>query len=127
MNVLAAYSIRATPARDAEIRIFSNVLENSDEVAASDADFIVIYSPNEVQLFSNDYDFINERISAFLERSGITYIDPLEMLRKTEEKEKLFVDGLHYNPRGHAEIAGLLLPGIEKRLLLRSSDDNAAR
>lgn len=78
--------------------------------------FLVVLTPNEVQLFTDEFDLINERVRRFCVARDIPFHDPLADMRMAEGKEYLFVDGLHFNERGHRWMASYLLPRIGEHL-----------
>ncbi len=100
-------------------------LEGTDEVveiheiaSAHGIPLLVMLTPNEVQVFDEDYDVINDRVAAFCEEQGIAFWDPLELMRASPEKDRLFLDGLHLSQSGHELVATQLISELRKRSLL---------
>lgn len=79
-------------------------------------DFLVVLTPNEVQLFNEDYNLINKRVHEFCESKNIPFFDPLNDMRSSNIKEKIFCDGLHLSEIGHKFLADWLLPIVKSSL-----------
>lgn len=79
------------------------------------ARLLVVLSPDEVQLFTDRFDVINARFRSFCGREGIALFDPLPALRASPDRARLFNDGVHYSPRGHALLADLLYRDLLRR------------
>jgi len=75
--------------------------------------FAVMLSPNEVQLYNNQYDGINDRISAFCKDKNIPFHDPLPSMRSAENRTRFFLNGLHFSKAGHDWLASWLLPIVK--------------
>ena len=101
-----------------DIKGFEEIEEMYNLTKKHNIDFLVMLIPNEVQLFTDNYDIINERINRFFEDKEIPFFDTLHDMRSLSDKAHLFNDGLHLSERGHQFVASLLLPIIEKRLSL---------
>lgn len=102
-----------------DIKGFEEIEEMYNLTKKQNIDFLVILIPNEVQLFTGDYDIINEKINKFFEDKGIPFFDTLNDMSSLSDKAYLFLDGLHLSERGHQFVASWLLPIIEKRLSLK--------
>ncbi len=100
---------------DASIETFVAIERVQRAVAASGSKFLVLLSPDEVQLFRSDYDAATERVRDFLDSRGIVYLDPLPALRARNDRARLFLDGVHYSSRGHEVVARLLAADLARR------------
>lgn len=87
--------------------------------------FFVIFTPNEVQLFTDEYDLINKRVREFCENKNIPFSDPLNSMRSANFKEKIFCDGLHLSEIGHEFLASWLLPVVRSYLNIDKQDSNS--
>jgi hypothetical protein len=83
-------------------------------------ELLAVLTPNEVQLYREDFDGINTRIRDFCSSKHIEFYDPLPALRAHALKAQVFLDGLHFSPIGHAFIAEWMLPFIKEHLYLTS-------
>ena len=86
--------------------------------------FLVVLTPNEVQLFNEDYDLINKRVRAFCERKNIPFLDPTYSMRSSGNKDKIFCDGLHLSEFGHKFFTDWILPVVESNLNINKQDSN---
>jgi lysophospholipase L1-like esterase len=82
------------------------------------ASFLLLLSPDEVQLFDDRWDGINRRLESFCRSRSIALVDPLPALRREPERHRLFLDGVHLSARGHALLARLLAEEVARRDLL---------
>lgn len=98
----------AVPAFDAIARVRRAAEENG-------ARFLVLLSPDEVQLFDRSFDGVTERILRFCVTQKIDCFDPLPAFRARTDKARLFLDGVHYSAHGHAVVAGLLADELARR------------
>lgn len=103
---------------DGAVAAFREIREIHRLTRKSGARFLVVLSPDEVQLFDRRYDGINERFRAFCRREGIGLFDPLPALRADSDPVRLFNDGVHYSPEGHALLARLLHGELVRRRLV---------
>ena len=113
--------LRAHP-DDRSIAAFQALLVIRDVAARSGARLFVFISPDEVQLFTPRYDLINERLARFCAAQGLDCWDPLPQLRAAADRDRLFYDGVHYSPRGHARLADLLYAAMDQRGLFDPGD-----
>lgn len=111
--------LAATP-DDGAVAAFREIREIQRLTRKSGARLLVVLSPDEVQLFDRGYDGINERFRAFCGREGIDLFDPLPALRADADPVRLFNDGVHYSPEGHALLARLLHGELVRRGLVPS-------
>lgn len=86
------------------------------EIKGSGARLVIVYSPNEVQLFTLRFDAINAFAAEIARSSNTSFTDLTETLRNSQRKHKIFLDGLHYTSEGHAIVADVLRPEILKSL-----------
>ena len=112
--------LAATP-DDGAVAAFREIREIHRLTRESGARLLVVLSPDEVQLFDRRYDGINERFRAFCRREGIGLFDPLPALRADADPVRLFNDGVHYSPEGHALLARLLHEELVRRGLVPPS------
>lgn len=106
--------LAATPENSA-VAAFRSIREIHRLTRENGARLLVVLSPDEVQLFDHRYDGINERFRAFCRREGIALFDPLPALRASPDRIRLFNDGVHYSPEGHALLARLLFGELTRR------------
>lgn len=111
---------------DRDVAAFVTLQRIAGEVRAQGSRFLILLSPDEVQLFTTKYDAITARLVEFCASARIECFDPLPDLRASPEKEQLFYDGVHYSPTGHALIARLLAREIGARDLLPSESSSVA-
>lgn len=78
--------------------------------------FLVMLSPDEVQLYTDKYDIINKRVSAFCEERHIPFCDPLPSMRSAENHKLFFLNGLHYSTLGHEWLSRWLLPIVQNHI-----------
>lgn len=78
--------------------------------------FVLVLTPHELQLYSDAYDSINERIRRSFEARGIPLHDPLAQMRAAPDKTRLFHDGVHLSARGHQWFADYLAPLVREQL-----------
>jgi lysophospholipase L1-like esterase len=93
---------------DEEFQAFADISAMRDLAHEAGSGFLVILTPNEVQLFDDAYDAIDERIAAWCARERITFLDLLPLLRARADRAELFLDGLHLSERGHDAVANAL-------------------
>ncbi len=93
---------------DADFDAFAEIRAMRRLAREAGSGFLVILTPNEVQLFDDAYDAINERIAAWCARERIPFLDLLPALRASESRADLFVDGLHLSEAGHELVAEAL-------------------
>jgi lysophospholipase L1-like esterase len=110
--------LRAMP-DDADVAAFREVRAIRDLARGHGAGLLMVLSPDEVQLFTGRFDVVNERMRAFCAREGIDLLDPLPAYRASPDRLKLYYDGVHYSPRGHALLARLVFAELARRGLLR--------
>lgn len=103
---------------DDEVEAFTLLAQLAREVEADGGEFLLMVSPDESQLFDAQYDDIHRRFEAFARRQGITLLDLLPVLRAQPEKHRLFLDGVHLSPQGHAVVAETLADELLRRGLL---------
>jgi hypothetical protein len=75
------------------------------EISESGAIPLVVLTPNEVQLFTEEFDEINRRIRLLVEATGALFLDPLDAMRQSPDRRHLFCDGLHFSSAGHRFVA----------------------
>jgi len=95
---------------DKEIEGFSEVEQIHLRSRAASVPLVAMLIPNEVQLTSDKFDIINERVKDFCRRKGIPFVDPLASMRAFDRKLILFCDGSHLSVAGHRFVAEWLLP-----------------
>jgi lysophospholipase L1-like esterase len=95
----------------------SQLRELLNDVKGTGAKLLMFYSPNEVQMFTDQYDSINSFVKRIASGTSTPFVDLTQELRKSPRKCKLFNDGLHYSRKGHKEVAEIL-----SRELLRTLD-----
>lgn len=100
---------------DGAVAAFREIREIDRLARSHGARLLVLLSPDEVQLFTRQYDGINERFRAFCQRAGIDLFDPLPALRAEPDPVRLFNDGVHYSAEGHAALARLLYGELVRR------------
>lgn len=93
---------------DDSVEAFQKIKEIARLARDNGAEFLLIISPDETQLFTSEYDLINERIRQFCEREHYLYLDPLDRLRHSDQRLKLYHDGVHFSPEGH-ELMGKMI------------------
>jgi lysophospholipase L1-like esterase len=106
--------LQSTP-DDEKVAAFRVLRRIRDVANAHGARTLIVLMPDEVQLFTPEYDGINRRFAAFCARSGIGLFDPLPALRASPERADFYLDGVHLTERGHQEIAGLLFDELRRR------------
>ncbi|HEX6902218.1 MAG TPA: SGNH/GDSL hydrolase family protein [Thermoanaerobaculia bacterium] len=104
--------LKATP--DDRIAAFRKIREIHRLARENGARLLIVLSPDEVQLFDRRYDGINARFRDFCRREGIDLFDPLPALRAAPDPVRLFNDGVHYSPEGHALLARLLFDELRR-------------
>ncbi|HXU45880.1 MAG TPA: SGNH/GDSL hydrolase family protein [Thermoanaerobaculia bacterium] len=104
---------------DAAIPAFQAIREIRDLAVSHGARFLLVLSPDEVQLFTRAYDGINDRLHRFCRTAGIECVDLLAELRSRADKAELFYDGVHYSPLGHKIVARRLLEELARRGMIR--------
>jgi len=102
--------------QDQEIDGFDDVEEMYRLAKEIHINFLVVLTPNEVQLFKEDYDLINERVRTFCEQRNIPFYDPTDSMRSSNAKNNIFCDGLHLSEFGHKFFADWILPIIKNHL-----------
>jgi lysophospholipase L1-like esterase len=95
---------------DEDIDGFNDVEQISLQAKEANIPLVVMLISQEVQLLTDKFDIINERVNDFCRRKGITFVDPLTSMRKYDEKLRLFCDGSHLSPTGHRFVAEWLFP-----------------
>jgi lysophospholipase L1-like esterase len=103
---------------DDSVEAFQKIKEIAKLSRDQGAAFLLFISPDETQLFTKDYDLINERLGRFCEREGLQYCDPLEGLRTSPQKVKLYHDGVHFSTIGHTIVADMIFDDIVKKGML---------
>ena len=106
--------LKATP-DDRTIAAFRALAEIRDTARSAGARTLVLLMPDEVQLYTDQYDGINRRIAAFCQREGIALIDALPALRSSPDRTGLYLDGVHLTEGGHQLVAGLLFRELARR------------
>jgi len=84
-----------------EIESFQYIQEMNNIAKTNKIPYKIILTPNEVQLFTNKFDNINNKISLFCKQNEIPFFDMLQPFRLSRKKEYIFNDGLHLSPFGH--------------------------
>ncbi|MBI4965766.1 MAG: hypothetical protein HY913_20985 [Desulfomonile tiedjei] len=95
---------------DEDIDGFSDVEQIHTQAKEANVPLVVMLIPNEVQLLTDKFDIINQRVKDFCRQKGIAFVDPLPSMRKFNEKMMLFCDGSHLSVLGHAFVAEWLFP-----------------
>jgi lysophospholipase L1-like esterase len=103
---------------DSRIAAFNALREIQRLARGAGARLFVVLSPDEMQLFTARFDLVDERVRRFCAAQGIDFYDPLPQLRATPGRTKLYHDGVHYSPSGHALLARLILEEMTRRGLL---------
>lgn len=106
--------LRATP-DDEDVAAFREIRKIRDLARGHGARLLVVLSPDEVQLFTDRFDLVNDRMAAFCRQEGIDLLDPLPVYRASPDRLDLYYDGVHYSPRGHALLAGLVFDELRRR------------
>jgi len=101
---------------DEDFEAFAGLIGVRDMAAEAGIPLFVVLTPQEAQLYRDDFDGINQRLRAFHERNGIDFYDALETLRASDERTKVIQDGSHFGPLGTRVMAEFLLPKISERL-----------
>lgn len=83
-----------------------------NDVKGTGAKLLIFYSPNEVQMFTDQYDSINSFVGRIASGASTPFVDLTQELRKSPQRCKLFRDGLHYSRQGHKEVAEILSPEL---------------
>lgn len=118
LDLLAAQS------DDRQVTAFDYILKIKSAAESIGAGFLVVSTPNEVQLFFDKWDRIDARLAGFCTRHDVTLVDTLETLRSSPGRTHLFRDGVHLSPTGHELVAQTLLPRAVA--LLQSRDSTRA-
>jgi len=84
-----------------DIISFQHIKEISDIAKKYNIPFKIILTPNEIQLFTDKFDHINDKIFKFCQNNNIQFFDMLKPFRLSNNKEHIFNDGLHLSPLGH--------------------------
>jgi lysophospholipase L1-like esterase len=79
-----------------------------NDVKETGAKLLLFYSPNEVQMFTDQYDSINSFVRRIASGTSTPFVDLTQELRKSPQRRKFFIDGLHYSRQGHKEVAEIL-------------------
>jgi len=95
---------------DEDINGFNDVEQIHLQSKGANIPLIVMLIPNEVQLLTDKFDIINQRVADFCRRKGIDFVDPLSSMRNSDEKLILFCDGSHLSVAGHRFVAEWLFP-----------------
>jgi lysophospholipase L1-like esterase len=111
--------LAATP--DEAIEAFQALRSFQRAARERHARFLLVVSPDEVQLFSDRFDDINRRIAAFCRREGIDELDPLPFLRAAPDRARLYNDGVHLSRTGHRRLATLLFVELARRGMVGSA------
>lgn len=90
---------------DSDVPAFVEIEQLRGATAAAGASLIVVNSPDEVQLFEERFDELNQRLAAFCASRGIPLIDLTATLRAAQPRHRLFLDGVHLSPLGHRVVA----------------------
>lgn len=112
----AIAALLAAHPNDADFESFAFVERMHAEASRRGVAFLVLLTPNEVQLFDDRFDSIEARLAAFCAAKGIAFHDPLPTLRSHPDRVDLFHDGLHFSPLGHRVLAEWLAPIVEAAL-----------
>ena len=113
-------------ARDADFETRMALLAGmKDRLRAAGIPFKVVVLPYEVQLRAENVDFMRpqRRICGYLREHEVDYIDATAAFRDTGAPSHalyLYADPMHFSPRGHAVLAGVL----SKDLAALSPDDS---
>jgi hypothetical protein len=98
--------------RDSDVPAFAEIEQLRGAIAAAGASLIVVNSPDEVQLFEEQFDGLNRRLAAFCAAKGIPLIDLTATLRAAQPRHRLFLDGVHLSPLGHRVAARAIAEGL---------------
>ena len=109
---------------DQNIDGFDDIEEMYKLAKELNIDFFVVLTPNEVQLFTEEYDLINKRVRAFCKTKNIPFLDPTYSMRSSGNKDKIFCDGLHLSEFGHKLFTDWILPVVESNLNINKQDSN---
>ncbi len=109
--------LKATP-EDGGIAAFRALAAIQDTAHSAGARTLVLFIPDEVQLYTDRYDGINHRVAAFCRRQGIAMLDALPALRASQHRRSLYLDGVHFTATGHRRVTALLLDELRRRNLL---------
>ena len=109
--------LEATP-DDQAIAAFRALAEIRDTARSAGARTLVLLMPDEVQLYTAQYDGINRRVTAFCRQEGIAMVDALPVLRSSPDRTDLYLDGVHLTEAGHQLVAGLLFRELVSRGML---------
>jgi lysophospholipase L1-like esterase len=99
---------------DDEIRAFAEIIAAAEASREAGAQYLLAVFPDEVQLYDEQYDDVQARISGFAATAGIRSLDLLPILRAVEDPVGLYLDGVHLTSEGHrvaAEALGRHLAG----------------
>ena len=101
---------------DAAIPAFASLLAIRDEATAMGARFVLVTTPNEVQLFTRRFDGIDARLRRFCSRNHIPLVETLPLFRSGSRPEAFFLDGLHLTAEGHQRVGTHLTARLETLL-----------
>lgn len=100
---------------DSAVPTFDAIAQIRRAAEDNGARFLVFLSPDEIQLFDRKFDGVTARLLGFCSARGIACFDPLPAFRARGDKIRLFLDGVHYSPHGHAVVAQLLAEELTRR------------
>ena len=101
---------------DKDIKAFEYLKRINLAMKENKSTFLIIITPNEVQLFKKNYDLINERLTIFCKSNGIDFYNMLPDMRACSDKAYLFNDGIHLSERGHEFVAEILAKQLQGKL-----------
>jgi len=85
--------------------------------------FLAVLTPHEGQLYSDEYDIINDRIRQFCEDRRIPFCDPLVEWRDSDDRARIINDGLHLSEAGHRKLAEFLAPLVLERISFGNAEE----
>jgi lysophospholipase L1-like esterase len=100
---------------DKDVRAFEYLKRINLVIEQNGSKLLIIITPNEIQLFKNNYDLINERLAIFCKTNNIDFYDMLPDMRAYSAKAYLFNDGIHLAKRGHKFVSELLAKELQVR------------
>lgn len=105
-------------AKDGEVPAFQAIREIAALATNRGAGFVLLVTPDEVQLHDAQYDVINRRLETFAATQGLPLVDLLPTLRAAPERYRIFLDGVHLSSYGHELAAAHLAAELAGRGLL---------
>ncbi len=118
---------KTQPANDAEPRAIAAQLEAKSietmegmrqvhtllrEIRANGAKVMLVYAPNEAQLYDPQWNLINDAVRTSFADEADAYVDLTPTLVAAPDRAGIYVDGLHYERYGHRLITDRLAPGV---------------